>query len=736
MSFTALQFVQNSKKTNTFVGVFRYVKTSGVKSIKNGELYGFVEISSEGEFPAERVAHMAWDGVVEGYMYSQSKSISDSLKSGIQEFTRRLKDLMRNSKDLEELGIEVSLVIISASKDGIYVANLGESEIFAYRGQKIVDVVDILEKNNAQTAGFMTSDEDLLVMSTSSLLSDNMHTLVGKNSREDIVKSLSLLGKTLLPDQGVFCIYFENEKKEKPLIFHKNVKEEKKLEEQINPLIEEIPEEKVGSIEKETTVKKGFNVKKYLGIVLAFFIKIGKFVGKIFSKIGDFLKKIFGKISLFFSEKLGNKRWFKKYSARISQNHLKKKGPDIKIDGYKTKDLRTKRIRIIVLATLGIVLLVGGYQYARKQKALRELHSQADEIFRDINSKLDSAKDNLSTDTQEAQTDIFAASSMLDDVPTGLNDEYLEKRNELEEAVLGVEDSLYKRVVVSPESFIGFFDEGTDLTDIEYVLDDSGNEILIITDKGTGTVWQVSIYDRSKNRMADNDGVVTTPEYVDIGNDGDIFVYDSGVGVIKAPLSSSGWSAFEKLTGVGLKNIDVDNVGEFAVLTSTDNLYYLDSTNSRIVKSVNYGTGYSSTVVSVINDENFINAHDFFADFSIYVLTSGNEGVLRYSAGAYVPLSIVGVNGDLGDLTCGDTSGSMDYAFYIFDQTNRRILKFEKPRDSYNDKLHPNELVLLNQYIYRGDNGDMWSNVKDIAIDKSEKYMYVLDGNNVWRIGL
>jgi hypothetical protein len=30
----------------------------------------------------------------------------------------------------------------------------------------------------------------------------------------------------------------------------------------------------------------------------------------------------------------------------------------------------------------------------------------------------------------------------------------------------------------------------------------------------------------------------------------------------------------------------------------------------------------------------------------------------------------------------------------------------------------------------------MWSDVKDIVIDQAQKYMYVLDGNNVWRIGL
>jgi hypothetical protein len=730
MPFTALQFIQNSKKNNSFTGVFRYVKTSGVKSTKEGELYGFIEISSEGDFPAERVAHMAWDGVVEGYMYSQSKSISDSLKSGIQEFTRRLKDLMRNSKTLEESGIDVSLVILSATKEGIYVANLGENEIFAYRGEKIVDVVDILEKNNAQTAGFMTSEEDLVVISTKSLLSENMATLVGKNNRNEILKSLNLLGKTLIPNQGIFCLYFDREKKEGNIPVKTSVIKERKAKE-----TEEKPKKDSKKEEILSRVKE-INFKAFFGKVKNICNTVFEFVSKLFQPILSFFRKIFEKIGMFFQNKFGNKRWFKKYAARASEIRLKQKRPDIRIDGYKTKNLRSKRLKIVILSSLAIVVVVGGYQYARKQKTLRDLHKQTDEIFNEVNSRLESAKNRITTDIDQAETDVYAAINRLDEVPEGISEEYKEQRDELEQEVLGVEDNLYKRVVVDPESFVGFFDEGTELTDIEYVVDESGNELLFITDKGTSSVWQVSVYDRSKNRMLDNDGVIESPEYIDYGNEGDIFVYDSGVGVLKASDSDSGWNSFEKLTGAGLGNIGINEVGEFAVLTSTDNLYYLDNVNSRIVKSVNYGTGYSSTVVNVLNDENFINANDFFADFSIYVLTAGNEGVLRYSAGNYVPVSIVGVNGDLGELTCGDTAGSMDFAFYMFDSTNRRILKFEKPRDSYNDKLHPNELLLLNQYVYRGDAQDMWSDVKDIVIDQAQKNMYVLDGNNVWRIGL
>lgn len=744
MKYTALQFVENGKKQNFFVGVFRYIKSSGVKSTKDGELYGFLEIGSDGELPAERVAHMAWDGVVEGYMYSQTKSISESLKSGVQEFTRRLKDLMRNSSELEEAGIDVSLVIISATKEGIYLASIGENEIYAYKDNKIIDIIEILESNKAQTAGFPTSGKDLVVVSTNSLLSENMHTLVGKKSKEEVIKSLNLLGKTLPPGQGILCIYPETVEKEKELLGEKPKVKIKRIKKEETVKDTKGKEKKIDSLGNIALFKdrvfektKQVKVKALFSKIKSVFVRIVTLLKKIFTKVSTFLKKVSSKIGNFLREKLGNKRWYKKYAAKASEiKFKKKKSPGMRIDGYKTKNLRAKRIKIAVLATLAVVLAVGGYQYARKQKEIREMETRAEGIFNDVNSMLQSAKSSLSTDSKEAEREIFAAGNLLKELPEGLNEEYIEQKNDLEQEVLGIEDDLYKRVVVDPDPFTQFNRENTELTDIEYVLDDSGNELLIVTDKGDSTVWKVNIFNKKKEALPDNNGLVESPKFLDIGNNGDIFVYDESVGVLRAVSLGGAWSAFEKITGAGLNNIDIDEVGEFAVLTGDDNLYYLDTANSRIVKSVNYGTGYSSTVVTAINDDNFSKANDFFADFSVYVLTEGKEGVLRYSAGAYVPISIVGVNGEIGELLCGDTVGNMDFGFYMFDNGSKRVLRMEKPKDSYNDKLHPNELVLLNQYVYRGDDRDMWSDVKDIVVDRDEKNMYLLDGNNVWRVSL
>ena len=752
MPITALQHIRNTEESNSFVGVFRYIKTSGVKTTKEGELYGFMQLSSEGEFPAERVASMAWEGVVEGYMYSKTKSISESLKSAIEEFTRRLKDLMRNNVALEQAGIDVSLVILVTTKDGVYLANIGENEIFAYKGGKVVNILDVLEKNKAQTAGFSIKPQDLVVVSTNSLLTENMHTMVGKRDQGEIVGSLDLLSKTLLPGQAMLMIHPDPEEVEEVIEDILDEPEEElgksvniNLEQELpkpqitpDPIKPKLVNEQVEIFEDSKKKDHGSRELRdiFSGVIL-FFKKIFSVVKNVFSKIWSFVKNVFSKLGNFLKSKLGNKKWFKKYAAKASQINMGKRGiSNLRIDGYKEKDLKAKRFKIVLLSALAIFVVVGGYQYARKQSELRELHRQVDEIFSEVEGKLESAQEKLSTDRDSVETYIYSAGNLLAEVPEGLDSEYMEKYAALEASVLGVEDDLYKRVVVEPESFVGFFDEGTELTDIKYFVDSSGNELLFVTDSGTSSVWQISIYDKSKSRVADNDGLVSIPEYVDVGNDGDLYVYDSDIGVLKASNTGSGWSAFEDMTGVSTSNIKVKDMGEFAVLTSSDSLYYLDPVNSRIVKSVNYGSGYSSTVVSVVNDDAFINANDFFADFSIYVLTSGNSGILRYSGGVYDPLTISGVNGDIGDILCGHTGGSMDTGLYVFDSGSKRVLSFEKPKDSYNDKLHPNELVLKNQYLYRGSNEDMWSDVKDIVVDKSEKSMYILDGNSVWRIGL
>jgi hypothetical protein len=130
------------------------------------------------------------------------------------------------------------------------------------------------------------------------------------------------------------------------------------------------------------------------------------------------------------------------------------------------------------------------------------------------------------------------------------------------------------------------------------------------------------------------------------------------------------------------------------------------------------------------------------ADLSVYVLTKDAPGLIRYSYD-YVeskqtenPLTISGINGDLGDLTKGFTRSSLDEGLFVFDQTNKRFINFEKPQEGGGNIVHPNEVILKKQYVYRGTKTDTWSNVKDFVVDSANSAMYILDGSVIWKVML
>ena len=134
MKITATQFVSNDKDQNTFVSVFKHYSNLTEKKVsKEGDLYAILSISGSGQLPAERVCKFVWDGVVDGYLYSNAKSTNESLKDSIKEGVRKVKDLIRNDKGMEESGININFVVVAQKEEGLYIGNFGENEIYIYK---------------------------------------------------------------------------------------------------------------------------------------------------------------------------------------------------------------------------------------------------------------------------------------------------------------------------------------------------------------------------------------------------------------------------------------------------------------------------------------------------------------------------------------------------------------------------------------------------------------------------
>ncbi len=253
-------------------------------------------------------------------------------------------------------------------------------------------------------------------------------------------------------------------------------------------------------------------------------------------------------------------------------------------------------------------------------------------------------------------------------------------------------------------------------------------------------MYRIDLGNKGLLKLPDTDKVVFSPKYVDIGVSG-LFVYDSITGVIMSPIDKkSNHSNFKKLVGLEIDDIGGNEYSEMAILTLNDNVYLVSQQDEAIMRSQGTSSGYS-ILTSLYSDEILKKGNDFFGDNVASYLISG-EGVgvyrLNSSAGRFVNsnISISDLKPENGTYTAGYTSGSLDAGFYVFDEMNKRFIRFEKPKETPGDILHPNELFTIKQYTYSGNREGVFTNVKDIVVDASETYMYVLDGTKIWKITL
>lgn len=760
MKITAQQFISNTNDKGTFAGVFKYFsENSENKTNKEGDLYCLMLISGSNSLPAERVSKFVWDGILDGYMYSTGKSTNESLKDAITEGVRKLKNLMKNDKSLEELGVNVNFVLVAQKKEGLYIGNLGENDTFVFKDGKFVNISEILGKSKASTAGIALGKEDILIVSTTGLVSPSFTNESTIKTPQEVFDNLRVLGRHLKGTNALISFAYEQEilREEKPNISTPNKSE-------VSVPKPSIPKIKIPTIDTSklkvpnVNIKlpkfdiKNAKIKNYLIKTKQILINIGGEIAKLFKIIIHKCRILLAKEWEKLNESYGKKKWFKKVASRVSEVRINRPNyspKGMRIDGYRTRDLRTKRIKLVVSVILIVVLLALGINFTIKAKKSSEVHGEAVKVFADAETLVKKAENSSTSDSTTTETAIYQAENKLKELPTGLSDKDIKTKTDLEGRILAVEDFLYKRVgLVDNDGKISTFidsrlafGEGSQPTDIEIYTDKSGNQYLVVTDKGLGAVYRVALYDKTIQKVADTNNLIKSPMHASIGNSG-IFVYDSKEGILKAPFDKSGnVTTFETLSGLSNSDIKATNVSEFIVMTASDNVYLLSNGDKSLMKSVfSYDNKYGLLYKYLTNDD-FSNATDVLADLSVYVLTNSNR-VTRYSY-SYVeqmqkenPLSISGIGDDLQKFTKGYTRTSLDYGLYVFDAQGSRFMKFEKPQESTTNSLHPNELVLKKQYLYRGSKTGVWSDVKDFVVDSSENTMYVLDGSVIWKVVL
>jgi hypothetical protein len=272
--------------------------------------------------------------------------------------------------------------------------------------------------------------------------------------------------------------------------------------------------------------------------------------------------------------------------------------------------------------------------------------------------------------------------------------------------------------------------------------DNRQNEYLVVADLGRKTIYRVSLYDKSVKALPDNSGLVKEPQFVYVGNEG-VYVYDKKEGVLKASFDEEGWfTAFTSLSGLSPGDIRSTDIATMTVWTEADNVYFLSRDRSAFLRStVAYGDSYGLAYEYFAHEKMEI-ATDMVADLSIYIILPEAPHILRYNynffEGKYVeaPLGVVGFDGNYGKLTKAFTGPDLTYPLYVFDSEGRRFLQLQKPIEAGSDMRHPNQVSLLNQFIYRGEKDSVWNDVKNFVVQDNEENMYILDGSTIWKMVL
>ncbi|KKP43911.1 MAG: hypothetical protein UR34_C0009G0012 [candidate division WS6 bacterium GW2011_GWC1_33_20] len=765
MSITATKYLKNSNLANSFTGLFHYARPTRGKNDVGVEIYGLLSVSSKTEIPGDKISKFAWDGIIDGFEYSKLDSINESLKLSLTEATRRVKQLISNDSNIAQHGVDINFSIFVSSNGDMYIGLLGEGDIFVYKNGRIVDIFEMLSSKKAKTAGLIVDNGDIVFTSTKGLLKEDMKRIISTKTRDELISALEDIGREVGDNQGLVVFYKNHQPKD--VVVQKVaevVKEDEK--EVINP--EPKDSDYIPISKPRRNIFKPRNDEKDLKSFLTTLFSKIKIPTKIFDKVSLFLKNsskkvsssigkvgvnTFNKVKSGISEKFGRKKWFKKVSAKVSQSNIgqrKERGfKEFKIDGYKDRNKRFYRFKIFFFVLLGIVLVVGGVKFTLDQKEARAISKSAQEIFVNVEASLKSAEEKLRTDKESSAILVLKASNDLAKVPEGLSEKDQAILDELNGKILGIEDSIYKKVRVSKsdktaEEYISTrlsvqSGEGSKPSDIAIYNDGSNNEFLIVTDPGLKSVYRISLYDKESKIIPTDTDVILEPSFVYVKTSG-VYVLDKKSGVVKAEFDGNWFKPFTKLSGLSMQSLGAKDIAEFAVLTENENIYILDREKESLLKSSNFGSGYGLSSPYVTN-EDFAQANDIFADLSTYILAKGENGIHRYinspTLFKLVPsdVTILGLDTPLKNPRYGYTRDDLNYSIYVFDSEDKRILRFEKSIEG-GDIRHPNQLLLLNQYIYDGAGEDIWSNVKDLVVDREEEYLYMLDGTTIWKIRL
>ncbi len=740
MAFVKQFLTKTRPSENTCM--FRY---SPVLSAGQVEIYGLVSISNRVKAETSRFNKFVWDGFLDGFL-SKDENIIARLKDALVASEFKLKELIRNDKVLEKEGVDLNLSVLIFKDNKVFVGILGEHKVFLFKN-KLVDLTELLERNKSNVGSTIVSQGDIFVVSFSK---ENFKESMG--NFKEVFEFEDFLNNVFEKEDskgGAFLATLEAEEKKEVKVVEK--------EEEVKQVGEK---EEVGVVE-EKEVEVGAKGEKFKEFLSAFWMKFKHYFGKLVEALSKKLSVLFEKIRFSLRNRYGRKRWYKKLQSSSSVKSLARGIKPFKVDGYKDKELKTRRfVALFLILILVLVVFLGARSaFESRQKSL--LTNELNVLMEEWEGNLDSAQRKAFDEKDESLALLAGVSEELDahleELKSlgryeKLGEENLSKISDFKDRISEISDMAQRIVGVRERegNMVLFLNSKLDFGEksnpvdlrVSKMTQIAKGENLYMVDAGEKAVFEIPLGGGDARKVLDPKGLLKDPRFVDLGNNPDedaLYVYDFVNGVLRAGRDEEGkYNNFVSLSGLTPRSVGGENVGAFAVFGPTDSLNFLVPSESRIVRALGFGGATYNLPSEYISHPSFENGTALFGDQYIYVLSKTPNGIKRFVPRTSLnsQLMVTGLDQDLQEITVGYTGSNMDRTLVVFDSEIKRFVQFTKPIEIGENLLHPGEIVLKAQYEYRGNRENVFDDVRGIVISSDDSHMYVLDGFKIWKITL
>jgi len=273
------------------------------------------------------------------------------------------------------------------------------------------------------------------------------------------------------------------------------------------------------------------------------------------------------------------------------------------------------------------------------------------------------------------------------------------------------------------------------LTSLDYIVDFAGkfpnanvvdlvgrNKVLYVIDNKYGKLYSL---DYSGTITEIVDGLIE-PRGLTMDDKGNLIVLDSETDksiVFINPQSKS----INRMSATSNSKLSGVSQIEFYVLSNKESRIYL---LNNVEKSIQYYSRIGSSYSTLINRntiEEITTAKDFqLFDGRIYLLMQKNMGLYRDYDKREDVINLVGLKEN--DNILSATAIFIDGTYiYVGDPVNKRILVFLKGTP---------DITFVAQYVYRGEDQEVFSDIKEIYADKDNGKIFVLTNSKIISLNL